>query len=170
MQNTVLALVGDDYEDLELWYPKIRLEEAGFGMHLAAAEKRTCHGKYGYPAEPDVLISKVRTMDYCGLLIPGGWMPDKLRREPKVLDIVREFHETKRVIGFICHGGWIPISARILKGKKATGSHGIKDDLINAGAQWVDASVVVDGHLVSSRTPRDLAPFAFEMVKLLKRQ
>ena len=96
-------------------------------------------------------------------------MPDKLRRDPEVLRLTREFFEAGKLVAFICHGGWIPISAKILKGKRATGSLGIKDDLENAGATFVDEPVVIDGNLISSRTPRDLAPFAKAMVDFLLR-
>lgn len=167
--NRILAFVGDIYEDLELWYPKLRLEEAGFTTTLAGEEVKTFAGKHGYPAKADIPLAEAKSQDFAGLLIPGGFMPDKLRRNAKVLQLTREFHEQGKLVAFICHGGWIPISARILQGKKATGSLGIKDDLENAGALWVDAPVVVDGNLVSSRTPVDLAPFAEGMVKWFTR-
>ncbi len=157
----------DIYEDLELWYPKLRLEEAGFGVQLAALERRTFTGKHGYPAAADLLLSDARSEEFGGLLIPGGFMPDKLRRHARVLSLTREFFEQGKLVAFICHGGWIPISARILKGKRVTGSLGIKDDLENAGAVWVDEPVVVDGNLVSSRTPKDLAAFGRAMVEFL---
>jgi protease I len=161
--------VDDIYEDLELWYPLLRLQEAGYATRLAATERRTFTGKHGYPATNDLLLAEARSADFCGLLIPGGFMPDKLRRDAKVLALTREFHEQGKLVAFICHGGWIPISAKILRGRRATGSLGIKDDLENAGALWVDEPVVVDGHLISSRTPRDLAPFAKAMVDFLGR-
>jgi deglycase len=167
MQNAVLAFVDDIYEDLELWYPKLRLEEAGYPVRLAAREIKTYSGKHGYPATADLLLGDARSADFAGLLIPGGFMPDKLRRDPKVLALTREFFEQGKLVAFICHGGWIPISAKILKGRRATGSRGIKDDLENAGATWVDEPVVVDKNLVSSRTPADLAPFARAMVQFL---
>lgn len=167
MADTILALVDDVYEELELWYPKLRLEEAGFPTALAGPELRTYTGKHGYPAKSDARIADVDSRDYVGLLIPGGFMPDKLRRDETVLSLTRAFMDQSKMIAFICHGGWIPISARILRGKKATGSLGIKDDLENAGAIWVDEPVVVDGNLISSRTPRDLAPFAQAMVAFL---
>lgn len=169
MSKSILCFLGDDYEDLELWYPKLRLEEAGYSTVLAAERLETFAGKHGYPAKADLLIKEARTLDYDGLLIPGGWMPDKLRRDGQVLRLTREFFEQGKMVAFICHGGWIPISARILRGRKTTGSLGIKDDLENAGAIWVDAPVVMDGNLISSRTPRDLAPFAAAMVKFLRR-
>jgi protease I len=130
---------------------------------------KTFTGKHGYPAAADSLIRDANSRDFVGLLIPGGFMPDKLRRDAKVLSLTRDFFEQKKLVAFICHGGWIAISARILKGKRATGSLGIKDDLENAGALWVDEPVVVDGNLISSRTPRDLAPFAKAMVDFLAR-
>ena len=166
--RSILCFVGDIYEDLELWYPKIRLEEAGFTVRLAGDELRVYSGKNGYPAKADLLLADARSQDFAGLLIPGGFMPDKLRRYPKVLQLTREFHEQGKLVAFICHGGWIPISAKILKGKKATGTTAIKDDLENAGALWVDAPVVIDGNLISSRTPVDLAPFAKAMVDFLR--
>ena len=166
-RKAVLAFLDDVYEDLELWYPRLRLEEAGYAMKCAAPEIKTFTGKHGYPASPDLLLQDARSRDFCGLLVPGGFMPDKLRRDPKVLSLTREFFEQGKLVAFICHGGWIPISAKILKGKRVAGSRGIKDDLENAGALWVDEPVVVDGNLISSRTPRDLAAFAAAMVKFL---
>jgi protease I len=165
--KTLLAFLDDAYEDLELWYPKLRLEEAGYALKCAAPELKAYTGKHGYPAQPDLLLKDARSRDFCGLLVSGGFMPDKLRRDAKVLSLTREFFEQGKLVAFICHGGWIPISARILKGRRATGSRGIKDDLVNAGAFWVDEPVVVDGNLISSRTPRDLAAFGKAMVKFL---
>ena len=168
MSKTLLTFVDDIYEDLELWYPLLRLQEAGYAMHLAAPELRIYHGKHGYPATSDLRLADARSEDFCGLLVPGGFMPDKLRRDPKVLSLTREFFEQGKLVAFICHGGWIPISARILRGKRVTGSLGIKDDLENAGAIWVDAPMVADGNLISSRTPRDLARFGRAMVEFLQ--
>lgn len=168
MQPVVLTFVDDIYEDLELWYPKLRLEEAGFLVRAAATELRTFSGKHGYPARADLLLEEAQSGDYCGLLIPGGFMPDKLRRHPRVLSLTREIFEQGKLVAFICHGGWIPISARILKGRRVTGSRGIKDDLENAGGIWVDEAVVRDGNLISSRTPLDLAAFGRAMVDFLQ--
>jgi len=169
MQKTLLAFVDEIYEDLELWYPKLRCEEAGYGMRLAANEIKTYRGKHGYPAQSDLLLQDASSQDFCGLLVPGGFMPDKLRRDPRVLALTREFFEQGKLVAFICHGGWIPISAKILQGKRVTGSLGIKDDLENAGGRWVNEPVVVDGNLISSRTPVDLAPFGKAMVYFLDR-
>jgi protease I len=167
-EKTLLAFLEDVYEDLELWYPRLRLEEAGYALRCAAPELRSYAGKHGYPAVADLRLADARSQDFCGLLVPGGFMPDKLRRDAKVLSLTREFFEQGKLVAFICHGGWIPISAKILRGKRVTGSLGIKDDLENAGGIWVDEPVVVDGHLVSSRTPRDLAPFGRAMVEFLQ--
>jgi protease I len=166
--NTLLTFVEDLYEDLELWYPLLRLQEAGYAMRLAAPDLRTYAGKHGYPATSDLGLADAHSLDFCGLLVPGGFMPDKLRRDARVLSLTREFFAQGKLVAFICHGGWIPISANILRGKRVTGSLGIKDDLQNAGALWVDEPVVVDGNLISSRTPRDLAPFAKAMVDFLQ--
>src|SRR5438874_5414026 len=167
MSRTILTFVDDLYEDLELWYPRLRLEEAGYQTRLAGSEMKTFRGKHGYPATAEALLNDVKSADFLGLLIPGGFMPDKLRRDPKVLSLTREFFEQGKLVAFICHGGWIPISAKILTGKRAAGSAGIKDDLENAGAIWVDEPVVIDGNLISSRTPKHLAPFAAAMVNFL---
>jgi protease I len=167
MEQTLLAFVDEIYEDLELWYPRIRVEEAGFSMKLAGPEIRTYKGKHGYPATSDLTIAEVDSRDFTGLLIPGGFMPDKLRRNERVLELTREFVDQHKLVAFICHGGWIPISARVLKGRRATGSLGIKDDLENAGAIWVDEPVVIDANLISSRTPRDLAAFGKAMLDYL---
>jgi len=155
-----LIFVGDDYEDLELWYPRLRLLGAAAGVTVAGRERgRTYKGKHGYPCVSDGAIDEMEPDDFHGVVIPGGWMPDKLRRDPQVLELVRAFHRQGKLIAAICHGGWIPISAGIYRGVRVTGSPGIKDDLIHAGAQWRDAPVVVDRHFVSSRRPADLPEF-----------
>lgn len=158
--QSFLCFVGDDYEDLEVWYPKLRLIEAGAVVHLAGAlagKKYT--GKNGYPCVSEVAINGLLTNEYAGVICAGGWMPDKLRRDPEVLRIIREFAAAEKLIAAICHGGWMPISAGVYRGVRVTGSPGIKDDLINAGADFEDAAVVVDRHFVSSRKPDDLPEF-----------
>lgn len=168
--KTILALVDDLYEDLELWYPKIRLEEEGWRVVVAGPKAGTVYkGKHGYPCRADIDIGDVENpLAYDALLVPGGFAPDKLRRDANVLNIVRVMHEAKRPIAFICHAGWILISADILRGRRATSTVGIRDDMRNAGAQWVDAPLVIDGNLISSRTPTDLPVFAAALVKALK--
>ena len=164
----ILTLVGDDYEDLELWYPKLRLEEAGAHVTLAGSmQGRTYAGKHGYPCTSDAAIADMEAADFHGIVIPGGWMPDKLRRDEKVLDLVREFAAHGKLVAAICHGGWIAISAGVYRGVRVTGSPGIKDDLMNAGAIWEDTPVVVDRHFVSSRKPGDLPAFMEAIVEVL---
>ncbi|MEM1227666.1 MAG: type 1 glutamine amidotransferase domain-containing protein [Planctomycetota bacterium] len=167
----VLAFVGEIYEDLELWYPKLRLLEAGASVVVAGPSAGTNYnGKLGYPCVSDAAIADCREEEFDGLLVPGGFMPDKLRRDAGVLDLVRRFDASGKPIAAICHGGWIPISAGVYRGVRVTGSPGIKDDLINAGAEYHDAAVVVDGHHVSSRRPDDLPDFCREFLTLLVRQ
>lgn len=164
----ILAFVEDIYEDLELWYPMLRLQEEGWKVDVAAPEIKQYSGKHGYPARSNVRIADAAESDYNALLVPGGFMPDKLRRDPTVLSLTRAFFANNKPIAFICHGGWIPISAKILSGRRATGSLGIKDDLENAGAVWVDEPVVIDGNLISSRTPVDLPVFGKAFVDALR--
>src|SRR3990170_3650413 len=141
----ILMFVGDDYEDLELWYPKLRLAEAGAHVTVAGPKGETVYrGKHGYPCRSDAAIELMEVEDFQGVVIPGGFMPDKLRRDEKVKRLVREFAESDKLVAAICHGGWIPISAGVYRGVRVTGSPGIKDDLINAGAIWQDAEVGVD--------------------------
>ncbi len=164
----ILIFVGDIYEDLELWYPKLRLIEAGAEVVLAGPEaKRVYAGKNGYPCTSDIAISDVQTGEFNGLVVPGGFMPDKLRRDARVLEIVREFDAAGKLIAAVCHGGWIPISANVYRGVRVTGSPGIKDDLVNAGAIWEDEPVVVDRHFVSSRKPDDLPDFCRGILQVL---
>jgi protease I len=167
----ILMFVDDIYEDLELWYPKLRLIEAGAEVTLAGPEAGQVYkGKNGYPCKSDAQIAKMNSSDFLGLVVPGGFMPDKLRRDPKVLSLVREFSAAGKLVAAICHGGWIPISAGVYRGVRVTGSPGIKDDLINAGALWEDAPVVVDRHFVSSRKPDDLPQFCEGMLQVLAAQ
>ncbi len=162
----ILMFVGDIYEDLELWYPKLRMLEAGARVVVAGHEaKHRYAGKHGYPCVSDAAIAEVKAKEFDGLVVPGGFMPDKLRRDPTVLEMVREFDASGKLIAAICHGGWIPISAGVYRGVRVTGSLGIKDDLVNAGAIWEDKPVVVDRHFVSSRNPDDLPDFCREILK-----
>jgi len=156
----VLRVAENHYEDLELWYPKLRLMEAGGHVTVAGPEaERKYSGKHGYPCRSDAAIRDMEAADFHGVVIPGGFMPDKLRRDAKVLSLVREFASAGKLVAAICHGGWIPISAGVYRGVRVTGSPGIKDDLVNAGAIWEDAALVVDRHFVSSRKPDDLPEF-----------
>ena len=164
----VLMFVGDIYEDLELWYPKLRLEEAGAEVTLAGPEAGAAYdGKHGYPAVSDAAIDDMQAGNFHGLVVPGGFMPDKLRRDPQVLELVRGFAEAGKLVAAICHGGWIPISAGVYRGVRVTGSPGIKDDLVNAGGLWEDAAVVVDRHFVCSRRPDDLPDFCRAILQVM---
>lgn len=164
-----LCFVGDIYEDLELWYPKLRLIEAGAAVTLAGEKAgATYRGKNGYPCVSDAAIRDMRAADFDGVICPGGFMPDKLRRDDHVKSLVREFTAAGKLVAAICHGGWIPISAGVYRGVRVTGSPGIKDDLINAGALWEDAPVVVDRRFVSSRKPDDLPDFMRGVFAALK--
>jgi len=164
----ILMFVDDVYEDLELWYPKLRLMEAGAQVTVAGPETNQKYsGKHGYPCVSDAAIRDMQAADFNAVVIPGGFMPDKLRRDPSVLSLVREFAEAGKPVAAICHGGWIAISAGVYRGVRVTGSAGIKDDLINAGAQWTDAPVVVDRHFISSRKPDDLPDFCRAIIRAL---
>ena len=162
----IVVCVDEVYEDLELWYPVIRLREAGIEVVIAGPEKKEYAGKHGYPCTPDMTFAQMGT-SWDGILIPGGFAPDKLRRNEEVCKLVKRLNDEGKVIAFICHGGWVPISAGIVKGRRVTGTVAIKDDFENAGAVFVDEAVVVDGNLISSRTPKDLHLFAKGIVDLL---
>jgi protease I len=165
--RTVLVLVGPEYEDLEVWYPKLRLEEAGFQVKLAGLGEREYRGKHGYPCPVDGSVADFRAQDLAGIVAPGGWAPDKLRRDAKVLQLVREVYEAGGMVATICHGPWILISAGIVRGRRMTSSLGIRDDLTNAGARWVDEPAVIDGRIVSARVPKDLPAFGRAMLEVL---
>ena len=167
-EKQILIFIGEIYEDLEVWYPKLRLIEAGAKVVMAGPEaKQVYAGKNGYPCTSDIAISDVQAGDFDGLVVPGGFMPDKLRRDTRVLEIVRQFDAAGKLIAAVCHGGWIPISAGVYRGVRVTGSLGIKDDLVNAGAIWEDKPVVVDRHFVSSRKPDDLPEFCRGILSVL---
>ena len=158
--SAVLIFIEDGYEDMELMYPKYRLEEAGYRVVVAGPISGHKYiGKHGYPCVSDRSISEVDEADFVGVVCPGGLAPDKLRRDGRVKMLVKRFHESRKLIAAICHGGWIPISAGVYGGVRVTGSLGIKDDLVNAGAIFEDTVVVVDRHFVSSRKPDDCPAF-----------
>jgi protease I len=152
----VLIFAGPEYEDMELQYPRYRLLEEGASVTIAGIGEATYKGKKGVPVDVDVQVGDVNARDFDALVIPGGYAPDKMRRVPELLQVVREMNDDGKPIAFICHAGWVPVSAGILKGKRITCVSAIKDDVINAGADYVDEPVVVDGNLITSRTPADL--------------
>ncbi|QIZ05444.1 type 1 glutamine amidotransferase [Priestia megaterium] len=167
----VISLVHNDFEDLELWYPILRLQEEGAIVHLAGEKAKEKYiGKYGVPAISDFAYGEVSAKDYDAILVPGGWAPDKIRRFPEVLSLLQQMNADEKPIGQICHAGWVLVSAKILDGKKVTSTPGIKDDMENAGAIWYDEPVVTDGHLVSSRRPPDLPDYLREFINVLEKK
>lgn len=164
----VLFFAGPLYEDLELWYPKIRLEEAGAATVVAGCTaERTYKGKKGYPITVDTHVDDVNPSEFDALVIPGGYAPDIMRRNERLLEVTRLIFEAGKPVAFICHAGWVPISAGIVKGRRGTSVGAIRDDLVNAGMKWEDSPVVVDGNMITSRTPADLALFMPELLKAL---
>lgn len=164
----VITVVDNEYNDLELWYPIYRLREEGATVHIVGPEANAVyHGQAGIPVTTDYAYTDVKAEDYDGMLVPGGWAPDKIRRYPEVLSILQELDQAEKPIGQICHAGWVLVSANILKGRKVTSTPAIKDDMINAGATWVDEETVVDGHIVSSRRPDDLPKYTKTFADLL---
>jgi len=164
----IAILVASDVEDLEYYVPLMRLQEEGATVLTAAMELKPLRGKNGVPIVPDTLISALNARDLSGLVIPGGWAPDKLRRFPEVTVLVRGLYDAGKPIGIICHGGLVAISAGIVRGRRATGSVGIKDDLINAGATWVDEAAFRDGNLIWGRVVADIPAFCRELVQALR--
>ncbi len=166
----VLIFVGDDYEDMELQYPKYRLREAGCVVTVAGLERGvTHHGKHGYPQVSEAAIRDLSADDFDALVVPGGWMPDKLRRYDEVKRITKAIADACKPIASICHGPWIDISAGIVKGVAYTSTPALTDDLRNAGATWTDQPVCVDkaAKRVSSRRPDDLPVFMHAMLTLM---
>jgi protease I len=151
--KTILMLVYNDYEDLEVWYPKLRLEEAGYTVKLAGLGEATYRGKHGYPCTTDGHVKDFPAKELAGIVVPGGWAPDKLRRDPDVLTRVVEMNDANKMVATICHG--------------LTSTVGIRDDVVNAGAEWIDQPAVIDGNLVSARVPKDLPAFGQAMLKVL---
>ncbi|GIV33080.1 MAG: protease [Chitinophagales bacterium] len=152
----ILQLVHDAFEDLELWYPVYRLQEYGAVVHLIGEQQDIYTGKHGVPAKAEYAFGDVNPEFYDAILVPGGWAPDKLRRKEDVLHIIKSMDAEKKLIGTICHGGWVLISAGIVRGRRITGTPAIKDDLMNAGAQWVDEPAVRDENIISAQRPPDL--------------
>ncbi len=164
----VAVLIEDLYQVLEVWYPYLRLREEGIQTVLVGTGKKTYKSKDGYPAEEELSIKQAKADDFDAVVIPGGYAPDILRRYAEVNNFVIDMYKKKKLVAAICHGGWVLVSAGILRGKKVTGFYAIKDDLINAGAKFIDKEVVVDGNLITSRNPYDLPAFCTQIIKKLK--
>ncbi|MCC6696664.1 MAG: type 1 glutamine amidotransferase [Candidatus Hydrogenedentes bacterium] len=159
-KGLAVVLAENMYENLELHYPKLRLEEAGYDVKVVGPQKgATYTSKEGYPVMADSTFADIDPAQVRVLVVPGGFAPDKLRRYPECNRFVADAWAAGAVVGSICHAGWVPISARIVKGKRMTSVNAIKDDLENAGAIWIDERCVVDGKMVSAQIPRDLPVF-----------
>lgn len=166
--KTIGYLVGPEVEDLEYWVPLMRLREEGARVISIGLTRDTLHGKHGLEITPDIAIAEAPpAADLDGLVIPGGWAPDKLRRDRHVLQLVREMDARGKIIATICHGGWVPISAGIMRGRKATGTTAIKDDIANAGGTWVDAPALRENNMVWGRVVADIPDFCRELVAAL---
>lgn len=164
----VAVLAENMYQELELWYPLLRLREAGAETFVVGSgSAQEYKSKLGYPVEVDVAADDVKAGDIDAVVIPGGYSPDLMRRYPAMVKLVREADEQGKIVAAICHAGWMLASADVLRGKKATSFFAIKDDLINAGADWVDAEVVRDGNLITSRMPSDLPAFCRTIIEAL---
>jgi protease I len=164
----IAILAEDIYEDLELWYPLLRMKEEGAEVKVIGTGSANQYtGKHGLPVQVDLSADQVRADDFDAVIIPGGYAPDRMRRYEALLRFVREAFEKGKVVASICHGPWVLVSAGVLKGRTATCFFAIKDDVINAGAKYVDQEVVRDGNLITSRMPADLPAFCREIIKTL---
>ena len=163
----VATLVASAVEDLEYYVPMMRLQEEGAQVLTAALDLKPVHGKNGLEITPDTKIESLDANDLFALILPGGWAPDKLRRHSVVKELVRDMDAKEKTIAIICHGGLIAISAGIMKGRRATGSLGIRDDILNAGGTWVDEAAFREGNLVWGRVVADIPDFCRELMQAL---
>lgn len=163
----VAVLVENLYEDLELWYPVLRMREAGAEVTIVGAGAHTYTSKHGYEARADKSAEQVGAADFDAVIIPGGYAPDRMRLRRAMVDLVRAIHRQGKVVAAICHGGWMLVSANVVRGKKVTGYIAIKDDLVNAGATFEDREVVRDGNVITSRKPEDLPAFCRTILQAL---
>jgi protease I len=164
----IAVLVDQMYQEMEVWYPLFRLREAGAEVvTVGPAAGHTYPSKLGYPVKCDLSWEVAQSSDFDGVVIPGGYAPDHIRRHPKAIEFVREIDQQGKLVASICHGPWVLCSTGTLKGRKVTSFFAIKDDVVNAGAEWVDEEVVVDRNLVTSRKPEDLPAFCREAIGVL---
>ena len=167
-KGKVAILVENDYQDQEVWVPLYRLREEGYDTLVVGTGAPQYASKYGYPIKADAAAAQVRSDDLAGVVIPGGWAPDRLRQDPAVLKLVRDLFEKRRVVASICHGGWVLASAGVARGRRLTAFQAIRDDMVHAGAEFVDQEVVRDGNLITSRKPDDLPAFCREIIRALR--
>jgi protease I len=165
----IAILVDNMYQEMEVWYPIYRFQEAGAAVVTVGAKHgETYASKYGYPVKCYLSYGDARPGDFDGVIVPGGYAPDHIRRHPAANTFVKNMDAQGKLVAAICHGPWVLCSAGgMLKGRKATSFFAIKDDVINAGAQWLDAEVVVDKNLVTSRKPEDLPAFCRASIEVL---
>ncbi|MGQ4873582.1 MAG: type 1 glutamine amidotransferase domain-containing protein [Promethearchaeia archaeon] len=170
MSKKIAILATNGFEDAELLYPYYRLKEAGYESIIISLDTEMIKGKNGYPLKPDLKIDDADPKDFEGIVIPGGTNnPDYLRRNKKILDFVAKINEQGKLVAAICHAGWVLISAKVVKGRKATSYYAIKDDMINAGVEFEDKPVVIDNNLITSRMPADLPEFLKAILKFLEK-
>lgn len=164
----IAIFVDNLYQEMELWVPLYRFQEARAEVVLAAAEAgATYTSKLGYPAKSDVSYDQLSVRDFDGVVVPGGYAPDRMRRYEKANQFVHDMDAAGKLVAAICHGPWVLCSARMLQGRKATSFFAIKDDVIHAGARWEDSETVIDKNLVTARTPEDLPAFCRDCVRVL---
>lgn len=166
----VAVLVEDQYQVLEVWYPYLRLREEGIDTVMVGTGRKEYKSKEGYPAAEELNINKADPAAFDGVIIPGGYAPDILRRYQEVSDFIKDLDSQGKLVAAICHAGWVLVTAGVLKNRKVTCFSAIKDDIINAGAQYIDKEVVVDRNLITSRNPYDLPAFCGEIIKFLKKK
>jgi protease I len=167
LDKKIAVLAEQQYEDLELWYPVLRFREAGARVEIVGAGKDRYDSKHGYPVQVTMQAAQVQVADFDAVIIPGGYAPDHMRRHPPMVQLVREAVAAGKIVAAICHGGWMLCSAHCLEGKQVTGFFAIRDDLENAGATYIDAEVVRDGNLITSRVPSDLPAFCRAIIEAL---
>jgi protease I len=166
----VFLLAEDLYQELEVWYPLLRLREEGADvLVVGSGEAREHTSKLGYPVKVDAFAKDLKGAACDAIVIPGGYAPDRMRRFPDMVRLVREAHNAGKVVAAICHAGWMLASADIVRGRTVTSFFAIRDDLVHAGAKWVDEEVAVDGNLITSRKPEDLPAFCREIIKALRK-
>lgn len=164
----VVILTEQMYHELEFWYPYYRIQEAGGEVVVVGpAANTTFPGKFGTQVKADATADQINISEYAGVIIPGGYAPDHMRRHPAMVKLVKDFFDAGKVVAAICHAGWMLASAEILEGRTVTSFFAIKDDLVHAGADWVDQEVVIDGELITSRMPDDLPAFMRTVVAAL---